>query len=80
MSHICQWKQEWEWWFFFVYDIISFINELNQDTNLTNVLVVLNDENWLFKNCYLVKIVQLCEIKMNKLLMLKSVNLNLFIQ
>jgi len=60
--------------------VASLVDELNQSTNLTHNLVVLNNKNWLFKNCYLVKIMQLYEIKMSKLLMLKSVSLNLFIQ
>jgi len=60
--------------------VISLIDELNQDTNLTHDLIVLNNENWLFKNCHLVKIMQLYRIKISKLLMSKSVSLDLSVQ
>ena len=64
----------------FTYSVILLVNEFNQNTNLIYVLIVLNNENWLFKNCHLIKIIQLHRIKINKLLMLKSVSLDLFIQ
>jgi len=57
--------------------VTSLVDELNQNTNLIHDLVVLNNENWLFKNCHLVKIMQLHEIKINKSSVSKSVSLDL---
>jgi len=60
--------------------VVLLVDELDQGTNLTHDLVVLNNENWLFKNCHLVKIMQLHKIKMSKSLMSKSVSLDLSVQ
>ncbi len=59
--------------------MILLVDELDQSTNLIHDLIVLNNENWLFKNCHFVEIMQLHRIKINKLSVLKSVNLDLFI-
>jgi len=60
--------------------VASLVDELGQGTNLTHIVVVLNNGNWLFKNCYLVEIMQLRGTKVSKLLVPKPVGLDLSIQ
>jgi len=60
--------------------VASLVDELGQGTNLTHVLVVLNDGNWLFKGCHLVEITQLRGTKVGKSSVPKPVSLDLSVQ